>query len=434
MRISILGLGKSGLAAAKLAKKHGYHVFISDSGNSNELLKKELELQGIEYEFGIHSDHVLEADNIILSPGIPRKSEIVKRCLKHNLSVISEIEFAQIHSKQAFVGITGSNGKTTTTYLVGEMLEAAFGGKRTGGNIGIPLSNIIDENDLNPIAVELSSFQLESSDKLKLKTAVLLNISPNHLDWYESMEDYVDAKLRILKNADKDSELIVNSDDKAVVSRTKSFIGKKYSFSINTKIADARLENNNLILFDEKICDSRELNLSGPHHVMNMLAASLAAKLNGVNIDIIRNVLLTFNGLEHRMENCGTIHGITFYNDSKSTTIESLKMALQSFHKKIILLAGGKHKGASYSPLKELITNKCKMVFLYGDSAEKMKSDLENNEVLHIAKNMDEAFLKANNLASNGDIVLLSPACSSFDQFKNFEDRGNYFKSLSPRF
>jgi UDP-N-acetylmuramoylalanine--D-glutamate ligase len=386
MKISILGSGKSGVAAATLARKHGYSVFVSDMNFANEKLSDSLKNEGIITEFGLHSDLVLDADTVVLSPGIPRNSDIVKKCLEHKLSVISEIEFAYLHSKQPMIGITGSNGKTTTTFLLGSMLEEKYGGQRTGGNIGTALSGIIDGNDSYPVAVELSSFQLESSDKLKLKTAVLLNISPNHLDWYSNMNEYISAKLRILNNANEHSELIINLDDDILMKQTKSFVGKKYTFSIKAN-ADAMLKDQKLYLFNEILCEVNELSLQGPHHLMNMLAASLAAKLNGVDIDIIRKKILAFNGIEHRMELCDSVHGILFYNDSKSTTIESLKMALQSFNKKIILLAGGKHKGASYAVLKDLVTDRCQTVFLYGDSAKIMETDLDNSDIIHVVKN-----------------------------------------------
>lgn len=430
MKITILGAGKSGISAALLAKRVGDEPFLSEYKLLGSIL--ELDENEISYESGGHSDEIYNCELVILSPGIDRNLPLIQLFISKNIPVISEIEYAFRNSSQTCIGITGSNGKTTTTTLLGKMLESEFGGKRIAGNIGIPFADIASKSDKMPIVLELSSFQLESMDTYKSKTSILLNVSPNHLDRYDSYDAYIDAKLLLLNNSDENSELIVNADDDIFYKRTSDFIGKRYLFSLHRKDTNAFIENNAIwINLNSKIklCDFSELKLSGPHHIMNMMAASLAALLNNVKIETIRKVIRSFNGLEHRMEFVREFGGLTFINDSKSTSVEALKMALQSYKKPIILLAGGKHKGASYSYLGEFIKNYTRKVFVFGEAKNIMFEDWNEFGSIEKVETMDEAIQKSLEIGEKGDITLLSPACSSFDQFSSYEDRGQQFKT-----
>jgi UDP-N-acetylmuramoylalanine--D-glutamate ligase len=431
-KLTILGIGRSGIAAAKLAKANGLQPFVSDFGARENLLEgiTELEKQGIAYECGGHSEKIYNADALILSPGIKKELPIVQKFSQLGIPILSEIEFAAGFSKQAMIFITGSNGKTTTTSLLGRMLESQFGARRIAGNIGIPLSDVVSKEDSYPLAVELSSFQLETIERLKPALTIWLNVSPNHLDWYNSYKDYIAAKARVNKNNSDETVVIYNADDSIVSEHAHKARGKKESFSLQGENAKAFANEQGIFIYKKLFIKRSELKFSGPHHLMNMMAAILAALNMGVEKDRIYKVLREFNGLEHRMEIVRIYQGVTYINDTKSTSIEALKMALLSFDKKVILIAGGKHKGASYTPLAELIREKTKQVFLIGAAAEIMEKEWKNASSLENVQTLQVAVAKAEQLAKDGDVVILSPACSSFDQFEHFEKRGEAFKHL----
>jgi UDP-N-acetylmuramoylalanine--D-glutamate ligase len=428
MKITVLGAGKSGISAAKFAKKLGHEVFLSEYKEVDFSFLEEL---GISVESGGHSDEIYRSDLCILSPGIKKTLPVVQKFFEKKIEVISEIEFAFRNSTQKMVGITGSNGKTTTTTLLGRIFEKEFGNERIAGNIGIPLSDVVRENDKNPIALELSSFQLENISDFKPSVAMILNISPNHLDWYESIEEYLDAKLLMFKNLSKNSPVVYNLDDKMLGEALKKFDVRKLTFSLKTENSNAFLRNNKIFLNLDKeieLIDLSELKLKGPHHLMNMMAASLAAVLENVSLETIQKILREFDGLEHRMEFVREKDNNIYINDSKSTSIEALRMALQSFEKPIILFAGGKHKGASYKSLRDLIQQNCEKVYVFGQSKDIMFEEWQ--DIVNIEK--VETVFDAVDLAEKQNfakkIMLFSPACSSFDQFQNFEIRGEKFK------
>jgi len=429
MKLTILGAGKSGISAATLAHSLGDLPFVSEFQPLPPI--QVLDTLSIPYETGGHSDRIYEADCLVLSPGIKKELPIVQSFYQRNIPVISEIEYAFTKTKQPCIGITGSNGKTTTTTLLGRMLEHEFSGKRIAGNIGIPLSDVVDVNDLEPIAIELSSFQLETIDQFSPKTAVLLNVSPNHLDWYNTYDEYVDAKLNLLKHIDRISHVIVNADDKVLNERTTGLGKKRMLFSLLRTDVDAFIEDGFIkFRLDKEIqlVQISELKCKGPHHLMNMMAASLSAYLNGVSLKTIRQILCTFEDLEHRIEYVGSFHERRFYNDSKSTSVEALKMALQSFDEPVILLAGGKHKGASYSEVKELIEKNTKKIYVFGAAKNIMYDEWKDVSSIEMVETLFDA-LDSIAIKEEKGIVLLSPACSSFDQFKSFEDRGTQYKS-----
>ena len=436
MKITILGAGKSGVAAAILANNQGETVFVSDSSASEKIkpFLDELASNKIDFESGTHSEKIYDCDLMILSPGIKKELYVVQQFYHKQIPVISEIEYAYRNCTQPIIAITGSNGKTTTTTLLGRMLEREFGGHRTAGNIGKPLTEEISLGDDKPLAVELSSFQLETIDTFKPKTAVLLNISENHLDWYRTMTDYISAKLNIIKNADADTELIINADDDILNQHFSTFIGKKYTFSLRKQVANAFIKKEKICLDlhgrQIEIIDLKDLTMKGPHHIMNMMAASIAAYLNGVSNESIHFVLKHFDGLDHRMEIIQSSNGRIYINDSKATSVEALKMALQSFDDPVYLIAGGKDKGGSYSEIADLISRRTKVVFIYGEAAPKMETAWKKLSTIVQTNTMLEAVNRASAVADIGDVILLSPACSSYDQFSNYEERGNLFKDF----
>ncbi|MCB0279226.1 MAG: UDP-N-acetylmuramoyl-L-alanine--D-glutamate ligase, partial [Calditrichaeota bacterium] len=327
MKITVLGAGKSGVAAAKLAKQLGETVFVSDSSDASKIkpFLDELDSHQIEYESGTHSERIYDCDLMILSPGIKKELYVVQQFYRKEIPVISEIEYAYRSCTQPIIAITGSNGKTTTTTLLGRMLEREYGGHRTAGNIGKPLTEEIDVGDKDPIAVELSSFQLETIDTFKPKTAMILNISENHLDWYRTMNDYINAKLNIIKNSDENTELIINADDERLNQQFSKFPGKLYTFSLRKLYANAHINREKIYLAvhgrEVEIIELKDLVMKGPHHLMNMMAAALAAYLNGVTRDQIRTVLRHFDGIEHRMEIVQSSNGRIYINDSKATSV-----------------------------------------------------------------------------------------------------------------
>ncbi len=429
-KVTILGAARSGIAAAKLLKMMGAKVFVSDYMKKGIIA--ELDKEEIAYESGIHSQRVLEADFIVLSPGISQKTEIVKRIKEKNIPLYSEIEIASWFCKSPIIGVTGSNGKTTTTTLIGEMLRKKYADTIIAGNIGQPFSSFVADSQTNSMAVvELSSFQLETIDSFKAQTAVILNFAPNHLDWYETYEDYKIAKWRITKNFSPNDLLIYNGDDEDLSSWVKLINCRKLSFSVKReKDADACYQDGKLWLKGSLLINTNELQIRGVHNYMNVLAASLAAVNAGIDLGQIREVLQNFQGVEHRLEYVKEIDGVKYYNDSKATTVESLWYALQSFSTPIVLIAGGKDKGSEFTKLNELIAEKVKSVVLIGTASEKMNKVWQGIKPIEIADSLESAVKSAQKTADKEDIVLLSPACASFDMFSDFEDRGRQFKEI----
>ena len=432
--ITILGAARSGIAAAELLSKFGAAVFVSDSASKD---KKIVEIDllkglGIPFEFGEHSEKVFESDFVVLSPGIPVASSIVQNILKNKIPVLSEIEIASWFCKSPMIAVTGSNGKTTTTTLIGEILKTEQAQRIQAGNIGDPFAaQVINSNEDNWAVIEVSSFQLETIDKFHPKVAAILNLAPNHLDRYDGKyEKYVDAKLNILKNINSSDYIIYNLDDELLSEKIRENDSQKISFSANNKNANAYLNESDLVIENEVLININEIKLNGIHNYMNIMAAVLAAHIAGISKDSIGKVLREFAGVEHRLEFVRELNGIQYVNDSKATTVESLSVALQSFNHPIVLIAGGKDKGSDFSKLNHLIEKFTREVILIGNAKEKISKSWESLKPVHFSDTLNDAVQMATKIAKEKDTVLLSPACASFDMFKDYEDRGRQFKSI----
>ena len=431
--IVVLGAARSGLAAAILLQKKQANVFVSDNAEENQK-KTEMQIlqdQQINYEFGQHSNKVFDADFVVLSPGIPSQSAIVQELLSKNIPVYSELEIASWFCASPIIAITGSNGKTTTTTLLGEMLRTESPQSIVAGNIGNAFSEVVLESEeSNWAAVEVSSFQLETIDNFHPRVVIILNLAPNHLDWYDSYEDYINAKLLILKNLQDGDYLIYNADDKLLHEKVRNCPAKKKTFSLQDTNASIFVHKNEIIYEDKILIKTDEIRLNGNHNYQNAMAASLAAKIAGIDDQTISRVLKDFKGVEHRLEFVSEVKGISFINDSKATTVESLGVALTSFQTPIILIAGGKNKGSDYGKLNTLIGENVREVILIGSAKEKMSEAWRAIVPIHLSDTLTDAVEMAYRLAKPGENVLLSPSCSSFDMFKDFEDRGKKFKEI----
>jgi UDP-N-acetylmuramoylalanine--D-glutamate ligase len=438
--VVILGSGESGVGAALLAKKLGFEVLVSDKGQINEKYKIELDKAQIPYEEGSHSmDKVLSADEVIKSPGIPEKAPIIKEIRQNNIPIISEIEFGYRYAKGKVIAITGSNGKTTTTNLVYHILKNAQLDVAMGGNVGYSFARLVAERDCDYYVLEVSSFQLDDIQSFKPYISVITNITEDHLDRYDyKLENYVASKFKITQNQDNSDYLIYCSDDE----ETSKYLNKN---KINTTMIPfswcqettegAYTYNNEMIIQIQKKKFSmilQELALSGRHNTYNSMAAGIVSKLLGVRNDVIRDSLQDFKNLEHRLEFVTTVRGVDFINDSKATNINSTWYALESMEKDIVWIAGGVDKGNDYTVLHDLVSKRVKAIVCLGKDNEKIHQAFSSvvGCILDTAS-ADEAVKTAYNLAQPGEVVLLSPACASFDLFDNYEDRGRQFKAAA---
>jgi UDP-N-acetylmuramoylalanine--D-glutamate ligase len=437
--IGILGLGVSGYSAAKLASSLGANVFVSDSKSDvNDSYMKELTNMGVDIELGLHSEKILNSDLIIKSPGIPNDIEIIQSILDSKTEVISEIEFAYRMSDLKIIAITGTNGKTTTVTCLYEVLKKKFNVVKSG-NIGTPFSEIIyKENkyktlDTDFCILELSSFQIDDIDTFKPDIAMILNISPDHLDRYADFSDYSKSKMNLFKNM-KDSDLIIyNHDDNVlcdeVEKRDKIFTA--YSLNKNFSIfylKDKKIES----VHSKKNLHIDECELSGIHNISNFIGVATIASHLGLDDKDIFQSLKMFKGLHHRFEIFKQVDGIKFINDSKATNIASVKVAIDSIDRNIVLIMGGLPKESDFSEIIKY-SESIKSIIAYGVASDDIYNSLSDScKVLKIKK-FEQAINSAIDLAERGDSVLMSPGCSSYDQFKNFEERGNFFKSIVER-
>ena len=437
--IGILGLGVSGYSAAKLASSLGANVFVSDSKSDvNDSYMKELTNMGVDIELGLHSEKILNSDLIIKSPGIPNDIEIIQSILDSKTEVISEIEFAYRMSDLKIIAITGTNGKTTTVTCLYEVLKKKFNVVKSG-NIGTPFSEIIyKENkyktlDTDFCILELSSFQIDDIDTFKPDIAMILNISPDHLDRYADFSDYSKSKMNLFKNM-KDSDLIIyNHDDNVlcdeVEKRDKIFTA--YSLNKNFSIfylKDKKIES----VHSKKNLHIDECELSGIHNISNFIGVATIASHLGLDDKDIFQSLKMFKGLDHRFEIFKQVDGIKFINDSKATNIASVKVAIDSIDRNIVLIMGGLPKESDFSEIIKY-SESIKSIIAYGVASDDIYNSLSDScKVLKIEK-FEQAINSAIDLAERGDSVLMSPGCSSYDQFKNFEERGNFFKSIVER-
>ena len=436
-KVAILGMARSGLALAKLLKAYGAKVLVSDVKPETQLAKEiqELKRQGIEWETGGHSSKVwTKRDYVVVSPGIPGDIPALQKVKQLHLPVFSEIEVAAWLCQGKIIGITGSNGKTTTTTLVGEILKKAGWEVAVAGNVGEAFSNLADRLTEKGWAVlELSSFQLEKISEFKPHTAALLNLSPDHLDRYPNFETYISAKLRIFENQTADDYAVLNADDAftekikgKLASQVVMFSAKKES-SRGASVKNGYLVSN-LQRKERQIIPLTEIGIKGPHNLSNAACATAIACLLEVDPDTISSVLRDFKGVEHRLEEVATVKGVRFVNDSKATNVDSVWYALQSVSKSIILIAGGKDKGSSYLPLADSVKQKVKLLVLIGQAAQKIEDELGSLTETVRAPTLEQAVESAFQKSNPADTVLLSPACASFDMFENFEHRGRVFK------
>ena len=436
MRVVILGGGESGVGAAYLAKAKGFDVFLSDMGIIRENYKKELDELGVDYEDGKHSEEkILNADWIIKSPGIPKKAEMILKIQEKGIRLSSEIEFASEFTDAKIIAITGSNGKTTTTSLIYYILKEDGFNVGLGGNIGKSFAKQVAEENFDYYVLEVSSFQLDDIQNFRPYISLLLNLSKDHLDQYNyNYEEYALAKFRIAENQEANNFFIYNKDDEM----SKSILGKldlkvtKVPFSLNERLEKGAfsIDENFVVNINEGFTmNIDELSLLGKHNVANSLAASIAGKLLEISNQSIRNSLMTFQAVEHRLEPVADIKGVKFINDSKATNVNATYFALESMKQPVVWIVGGKDKGNDYTEIEDLVKRKVKAIVCLGIDNQKIIDFFKSKKTqIYDTSSMQQAVEVSKSVAEKGDIVLLSPCCASFDLFNGYEDRGNQFK------
>lgn len=438
-RIVVLGAGESGAGAAVLAKTKGFEVFVSDMSSIKDKYKKLLNDHGIEWEEGQHTEEkILNADEIIKSPGIPKEAPMVKKLIEKGIHIISEIEFAGRYTNSKMVCITGSNGKTTTTSLIYHIFKNAGYDVGLAGNIGKSLALQIAEEPHEYYVIELSSFQLDDMYDFRANIAILLNITPDHLDRYDfQFEKYADAKMRIIQNQTKEDSFIYWNDDPVIKKELEKFDVKavQYPFSeLKEKGSIGYIEEGQYILETPTPfnMEQEDLSLTGKHNIYNSLAAGLASNISGITKENIRKSLSDFPGVEHRLEKVCKVAGVQYINDSKATNVDACWYALESMRTPTILIIGGKDKGNDYTPIKELVKEKCVGLVYLGADNKKLHENFDELGIpVRDTHSMKECMDACYEMAKSGDTVLLSPCCASFDLFKNMEDRGEQFKTLA---
>lgn len=435
-RIVILGAGESGAGAAVLAQKKGFNTFVSDMSLIKDKYKAMLNERGIQWEEGKHTEElILNADEVIKSPGIPNDAPIILKLKNQGTPIISEIEFAGRYTNAKMICITGSNGKTTTTSLIYHIFKKAGLNVGLAGNIGQSLAYQVAECNYDYYVIELSSFQLDNMYKFHANIAVLMNITPDHLDRYGfEMQNYVDAKFRIIQNQTDDDAFIFWNDDPIIQKELHKYgiHGQYFPFAEKNEEGVAAFTEENKVYFTRPIAfnmEQEELALTGTHNLFNSMAAGISANIAGIRKECIREALNDFKGVEHRLEKVARVKGVDYINDSKATNVNSCWYALQSMKTKTVLILGGKDKGNDYNEIADLVKEKCSGLIFLGLHNEKLH-DFFGNFGLPIVdvQSMPDAVNAAYNMAKKGETVLLSPCCASFDLFKSYEDRGNQFK------
>ena len=417
-RIVVLGAGESGSGAAILAKEKGFDVFVSDCGTISEPYRALLDQNGVAWEDGQHTEElILNADEVVKSPGIPLTAPLIQKLQAQDTPIISEIEFAARYTHAKMICITGSNGKTTTTSLIYYILRNAGLNVGLAGNIGNSLALQVAHEDHDYYVIELSSFQLDNMYDFKADIAILLNITPDHLDRYDyKFQNYIDAKFRITRNQTADDAFIYWAEDPVIDREMKKIqLGATlypYGFSVPNPLP----------------VGEEELALKGRHNVLNSMAATIAANVVGIKKEVIRESLKTFQGVEHRLQYVATVRGVRWINDSKATNVNSCWYALEAMTTPTVLILGGKDKGNDYSEIDDLVREKCHTLVFMGLHNEKLREHFHNFGLNIIdTDNLQDAIRGAYNAAREGDTVLLSPCCASFDLFKSYEDRGEQF-------
>lgn len=436
-RIVILGAGESGVGAAVLAKSKGFDVFVSDLGAVSPKYKEMLTRYQLQFEEKQHSEElILSADEVVKSPGIPDTAPLIVKLKEKNISVISEIEFAGRYTDAKMICITGSNGKTTTTMLLHHMLKKAGLNVGLAGNVGDSLAWQVAEKDYTHYVIELSSFQLDGMYKFRANIAILLNITPDHLDRYDyKMENYINSKFRILQNMKSEDSFVFCTDDEIIRNELLNCdtLAQLLPFSVQQeKEMCGWIENELLkIQYNENLfsMDKKDLSLHGIHNVYNSLASGIAGNVLQIRKEVIRESLSDFQGVDHRLEKVVRVRGIQFINDSKATNINATWYALESMEEPVVWIVGGVDKGNDYAILADLVSEKVSGIVCLGVDNSKIHAAFDGKiNTIVDASSMKEAVSQAYQIAKKDGIVLLSPACASFDLFKNYEDRGNQFK------
>jgi UDP-N-acetylmuramoylalanine--D-glutamate ligase len=449
-RALVVGLARSGRAAARALQRHGAVITVTDSRPPAAFAAEIPDLLSgkIGLELGLHRQHTfLQQDFIVVSPGIPGDLAQLVAARQHNVRIVPEIEAASWFLRGRLVGVTGSNGKTTTTTLLGRMLEASGFDTFVGGNTGVPLISVADQTGADSISVaELSSFQLEATRDFRVHVAVLLNITPNHLDRHASFDAYVAAKAGIFRNQTGKDWAVLNADDPTVMSFLPALSSRKVLFSLRQDLPDGVLVSNGKILYrvgnlERVLMDVADVKLRGAFNLENVVAAAAAACVLGADFEVLPQVVRDFRGVEHRLEYVRQIRGVDFYNDSKATSVDATVKALSAFEHPetpsgrggVHLILGGKDKGAPYGPLRPLVERRAREVLLIGAAADQIAKELAGAAELVRAGDLETAVREAFRAAVPGDTILLAPACASFDQFQDFEHRGRVFKEVVER-
>jgi UDP-N-acetylmuramoylalanine--D-glutamate ligase len=441
-KVTIVGAARSGIAAALLLKSAGAAVFVSDSASAEKLQSSITDLQAkkIDYEVGRHSGRVYDCELLVISPGVHSDAPVVREAHKRGIKIVSELEISSWFCRSPIVAVTGSNGKTTTTTLIGRMLDDAKKKHVVAGNIGTAFSSVVlgmAETDL--AVLEVSSFQLDHIDAFRPTFSVLLNITPDHLDRYDhSMESYAASKARIFENQQSDDILIFNADDQWTLNVVPNARCRTIGFSAQrTLVQGACVEDGCLVIrlngSRTDIIRINEIFIKGTHNLYNAMAATLVGQYLGLAPGSMSSTLKSFEGVEHRLEFVRELNHVKYYNDSKGTNVDSVWYALQAFREPIVLILGGRDKGNDYSRLVPPVRSRVKAIVAIGESADKVEQSFHDITVITKASSMDEAVAKARSLAQPGDVVLLSPACASFDWFTSYEHRGRVFKELVNR-
>jgi UDP-N-acetylmuramoylalanine--D-glutamate ligase len=436
MKITVIGAARSGMAAAALAASEGHHVLVSENGEQRT--ENVPQHEGVEFEWGGHTDRALDADLIVTSPGVPPTNIIRQRAAERGIPVISELEFAWKRLRgNKVVAVTGTNGKTTTTSMIAWILQQSGRKAVACGNIGTPLSSLVrDLDSTTVVVVEVSSYQLDCTIDFRPDVSVLMNITPDHLSYHGTFERYVEAKWKIFVNQRESDVVILNADDPHAAAGASRAHGIVEYVSVRTKQQGAYLTDGEIILCvppqhkEETLMPARRLGVPGTHNLYNSMAAALAARALEVRNEDIRDSLASFSGVEHRLEFVREFHGARWYNDSKATNVNAAWYALSSFDHPIVWIAGGRGDNNDYSELDELVDTNVHAIVCIGEEADAIFNHWCTSKRCVKARTLGEAVKKAAELAELEDIVLFSPACKSFDMFSNFEQRGTAFKEF----
>lgn len=438
LNVTVIGAARSGLSAARLLHHKGVSVFLTELSPASkyEEAARLLHADGIPHEFGQHSARVFAADLMVVSPGVPSDAPIVIEAERRGLPVISEIELGAMFLDAPVIAVTGTNGKTTTTTLCGEICKAAGRSTLVAGNIGKAFTDALHEftGAIDIAVLEISSFHLDTCLTFHPSTAVITTITPDHLNRYHGdFQEYVASKQRVFMNQNAQDHLIYNCDDPVVTGAIKTASSELFPVSSMQRLNRGGWRENGSLVIDagfgkELLARVEDLQVYGRHNYMNVLMAGLAARLEGIGIDVLRSAVMEFKGVEHRLEFVCEIDGVRWINDSKATNVDSVVIALQSYRQPVVLIAGGRDKGAPYDPLVELVREKVRAMVLIGEAAEKMEKAFTPVTKVTRARDIREAVNIARMAAQSGDVAMLSPACASFDMFDNFEQRGMVFK------